>query len=188
MGSVVYLTGIPGTGKTTVACALRASGLPIAHFSYSEHLAEHLGTTRVELRVRSASVVVAEAVGAVDRELAEYVAERRSSESVLIDSHAVTYEDYGYRVIPFTPSVLADLRLDAVVCLSAPAAVILARVDVAAEGRRPVTLDAVEQAQRLQEVVAIGYALNGGLPVYIVDAGGAVVETAGSVSSILARL
>lgn len=188
MGSVVYLTGVPGTGKTTVAGGLAASGLSLAQFSYSDRLAIHLGATREELREQSASVVAASAVWAVDQELGEFIAERRSSQSVLIDSHAVTYEKYGYRVIPFTASTLVNLRLDAVVCLTAPSAIILARIGAAPEGRRPVSLDAIEQAQRLQEAVAVGYALSLGVPLYIVDAGQQVEDTVGYVSSILARL
>ena len=185
MGKAVYLTGVPGTGKSTICQAILTSRADVKVFSYSEHLGRHLGIAKSELRGKSASVVMTEAVHAVDAELAEYVADHRLDGSVLVDSHAVTSEDYGYRAVPFKPEVLTAVGFDAVVCLAADPATLAERVAADPASRRVVEVDEIEQAQRLQEGVATAYAVILGVPLYVIDTDRPVTELVATVARIL---
>lgn len=185
MGKVVYLTGVPGTGKSTVCNAILKARADVKVFSYSEHLGHHLGTTKSELRQKSSSVVMSEAVHAVDAELARFVAHHRLNAAIAIDSHAVTYEDFGYRAVPFKPKVLTALRLDAVVCLTADATHVADRVAADPGGRRAVEVGEIEHAQRLQEAVATAYAVLLGIPLYLIRTDRVVTDVVAAVARTL---
>jgi adenylate kinase len=187
MGGVVYLTGVPATGKTTVSDAVAASDSRIRLFSYSEHLGRRLDASRDDLRSQSESIVIAEVVHAVDEELVGFVAKHRPTASVLIDSHAVTYERYCYRAIPFKRKVLAGLHLDAVICLAAAADVIAARIAENPASRQVVSVEFIEHAQRLQEGVAMSYSVVLGIPLYVLDAAAPVANVAARVKTIVER-
>lgn len=189
MSRAVYLTGVPGTGKSAVAAAVATDfGGRVLHFSYSEHLGRRLQATREQLRAESATMVTAEDVAAVDGDLQRMIDDGPKSGLVIIDSHAVTYETYGFRVVPFTPEVLQNLRLQAVVCLSADPLLIVGRVAGSPDGRRTVDQSIVEHAQRTQEAVATSYALQVGVPLHIVDASPAQHEVVAHLSGIVSRL
>jgi hypothetical protein len=119
MGGAVYFTGVPGIGKSTVISSLESSiDFELKVFSYSEHLGAHLGRPRAELRAESSNVVMADVVRQVDEALAAFVQRHRSDSLVIIDSHAVTDEVFGCRVIPFQPLALRSLSLDLIICLT----------------------------------------------------------------------
>lgn len=184
----VYLTGVPGTGKSSTLAALQRSvRFHLTTFSYSENLGMHLGRTREELRAESSAVVASSAVLAVDRELAEFVAANRATSIVVIDSHAVTHEDFGQRAIPFHPAVLASLQLDAIVCMTARAESIAYRVAADSTGRRLRTIDQIARAQDLQQAVAVNYSAQLGIPLYVVEADGPANEVRATLETVLIR-
>jgi adenylate kinase len=111
---VAYLTGPPASGKTSLARGLGEKG--IAVFSYSQQLGLHIAAKRAssltheQLRERSASVVTREDVDEVDQQLVDFIRSERSTRPVIIDSHAVTREPYGFRVLPFATETRAGDR------------------------------------------------------------------------------
>jgi adenylate kinase len=188
MNGAVYLTGVPGVGKSSAVRGLQAlDQVDVMVFSYSEHLATHLGRTREELRAESSAVVARTAVMAVDEQLSEFVLAHRREGLVIIDSHAVTDERFGQRVIPFAPSLLGSLALDAIICLTAPAGVIAARVAGHREARMRRSPEEIALAQELQHSVAVGYAVSTGAPLYVVDSTGARAEVDQRVAGVIER-
>lgn len=188
MVGATYLTGVAGTGKSSVLAALKKSGeFDLKAFSYSEHLGIHLGRTREELRTESSAIVARSAVAAVDRELAQFVAANRATSTVVIDSHAITDEDFGQRAIPFHPDVLASLELNAIVCMVANPETIARRVAADNAGRRLRSVDQIERAQDLQQSVAVSYSVQLGIPLYVVETDVPLDELLSTVSAVLAR-
>lgn len=188
MAEVIYLTGIPGTGKTTVGRELEsASDGRIVHFPYSERLALKARATHDELRAKSATLITREMVHDTDQELVELVSGRDPQVSVVLDSHAVTYETYGLRVIPFTPQRLVELGLTAVVCLTASPELIVSRVATEPAGRPLQPLAKVGQALTTQTAVAVNYSVQLGVPLHVVDTDRPQQEVIDVVRAIVVR-
>ena len=188
MVGAIYLTGIAGVGKSTVLSELeRSTTLGLKVFSYSEHLGRHLGKTREELRAESSVAVAKVAVQAVDGQLADYVRENRSASLVVIDSHAVTDEDFGNRVIPFEAEVLESLSLDAIFCLVASPETIASRVVSNPKGRQRRSIDQIARAQAMQVSVAVSYSVALGVPLYSIDAEAGPVELAQTMERAMLR-
>src|SRR5438128_2135948 len=112
---VVYLTGPPAAGKSTLLEALRQAIQPLRTFSYSEELARQVSRrqraqfSQEDMRFHSAKIIQPEDVVAVDEALINLAAELRDKSHLVIDSHAVTKEEYGYRVTAFSMSQLERL-------------------------------------------------------------------------------
>src|SRR5829696_682665 len=115
MPKVIYLTGAPAPGKSSTTRLLAERVPELLIWEYGARLTEHMigrsaGVTHQgDLRTRSAGVVTPEDITEVDRALVAFVAEHRESRSIVIDSHAVTKEEYGYRITPFSLEQFARL-------------------------------------------------------------------------------
>lgn len=107
MAEVVYLTGAPATGKSTLTRALKTRIPDLQIFEFGERLTARLADSgqvsdQADLRSQSARTITLNDVRAVDRELLDFVATHWATSPVIIDSHAVTKESYGYRVTPYS--------------------------------------------------------------------------------------
>src|SRR5262245_45273123 len=118
---VIYLTGAPATGKSTLARNLKRAFPDLIVFSYSERLREFLArksmspaVSESEIRQHSASIVTPKDIEDLDAELIELVRTSRDQKSILIDSHPVTKESYGFRVTAFSVEKLKALNPDLV--------------------------------------------------------------------------
>ena len=175
MPKVIYLTGAPAAGKssTTRMLAERVPGLLI--WEYGARLTEHIMmkstsvSNQQDLRARSASVVTPDDIVEVDRALLAFVRNNRTERHVLIDSHPVTKEAYGYRITPFSLDQFAQLAPDEIWVLYASPEETRRRI-VADSGGRPLVTD--EEARihtALQASVAATYGMALGQPVYLFD-------------------
>jgi len=119
---------------------------PLKVFEYGERLTRYLSERRDEtltqttLRQQSAGVARPEDIEAVDHLLLDFVAGERSRAHVVIDTHAVTRERYGYRVTPYSLKRFASLSPDAICVFYTSPEAAVERIDKAAEGRRGVTV------------------------------------------------
>jgi len=92
---VIYLTGAPAAGKSSLAALLEQVISPIQVFNYGQELTEYLATKtgstldQDELRSQSALVITPEDVETLDSILLKRVAEVRSKTNFVIDTHAV---------------------------------------------------------------------------------------------------
>jgi adenylate kinase len=177
MPKVVYLTGAPAAGKssTTRLLAERVPGLLV--WEYGARLTDHVigRSTGVahqsDLRTRSASVVTPDDVAEVDRALVAFVTEHRDSHPIIIDSHAVTKEVYGYRVTPFSLEQFARLAPDEIWVLFASPEATRARISANAGGRPMVSEEEARMHTALQASVAATYGMSMGRPIYLFDTG-----------------
>jgi len=172
---VVYLTGAPAAGKSSVTRALAGLVSPLEVFEYGERLTRYVSArqderlTQESLRASSAAVVGPEDIRAVDKLLLTFVAEARTRAHVVVDSHAVTRERYGFRVTPYSLGDFDLLSPDAICVLFTPPDVAVGRIDRSPAGRPRVTLWESGFHTGLQASVATTYGMSMGIPVYLID-------------------
>lgn len=174
----LYLTGAPATGKSTVAQAIatRTNG---QYLSYGSILTDRLSRVvenQAELRAKSSLVVSRAEVFAADA-LVESVITRASRESnVVVDSHAITREPFGFRAVPYGFDQWTRMPYTHIVCLWASREVIRSRIETAADGRPLLTDDEFDMHSQLQSSLALTYAHTGGVPIAFINSAVALDE------------
>lgn len=175
MGKVIYLTGAPAAGKSTLMRSIRREMSDIFVFEYGVRMAAHLkrtgdpASTQHLLRGGTAGRVNEADIQQVNAEMIRYAAKHRSKGNVIIDSHHVTQEPYGFRVAPFSPVTLAKLALSEIWVLVTPPHEVVRRIRADSRGR-PVpsewhsTFHAIVQAD-----LASQYAVLTGAPMLLFD-------------------
>jgi len=172
---VVYLTGAPATGKSSVAARLKDMVPSLHVFSYGEELTRYLnrknltGISQDDLRTESAGLASSKDIDALDLELLSLVERERACRPILIDSHAVTKEGYGFRVTPFSMEMLKTLNPTQIVALFASPEVTIGRIEKAPGGRQKITPFESGYHTCLQSMVAITYSIGLGLPLHLLD-------------------
>lgn len=187
MTFALYLTGVPGVGKSTVARALESTTGAV-RLSYGEILTGNLRdrvADQAELRNRSAEVISADDVRLADEFVATTVRAAAGRRNVVVDSHALTAESYGLRAVTYTPKALADLPFTHVVCLVAPVEVIERRVAVRSDGRRVQDQHDLGMHASLQANLALTYSFVLGVPVAFVRSDRAESEVVSDVTAFV---
>ncbi|WP_205958314.1 ATP-binding protein [Qipengyuania sediminis] len=175
MTKLIYLTGAPASGKSSMTAKLveRVPGLQV--WEYGARLTEHVMARSAEvarqddLRARSAGIVTPEDVAEVDRALLAFAEEHRGRHPVLIDSHAVTKEAYGFRITPFSLEQFGHLSPDEIWVLYASPEETRRRIKAEPGGRPMVSEEEARTHTALQASVAATYGMSLGRPVYLFD-------------------
>jgi len=176
MFKTIYLTGAPAAGKSSTVRLLKEAIPSLAVWEYGERLTEYLKARntgladQADLRQKSAAVVTPEDVQAVDKLLLGFVETSRDQGHVIIDSHAVTKENYGFRVTAFSSEQLMQLKPDEIWVLYAAPEITLTRISEDPGGRPEVSAEEARMHTFLQASVATSYGIATGKPVYLFDA------------------
>lgn len=175
MGKVIYLTGAPATGKSTLTRSLAQLVPGLSVFCYSEQLRDYVndleGTALDEVNVRrqSGKVITKAHVDAVDILLARRVEQERSERHFVIDSHPVTKEEYGFRITGFSQALVEQLAPDYVICLYASPTTLTKRIQADNQGRPLPTPYELELHNQTQISMAALYGVIAHCPTYLVD-------------------
>ena len=106
----------------------------------------------------------------------------RLTSHIIIDSHALTREAFGFRAIAFSHRHLQDLALNAVMVLRCDPETLIARVAHDPGGRRDLDVEPAREIQTLQAGLVLTYSVVCACPVYVIDtthlSKGEVTETA----------
>lgn len=178
MKPLVYLTGMPASGKTTVSDALRTSSRGVEILEYSQLLAGHLSrkhardVTHREMRSSSSLIITPQDVSDVDDYLISHSAEVRKTRPVLVVSHPATREVYGYRVLMFSEGLLRRLAPTVVCMLVCSPDTIAERVAKNAEGRPADNAFQTKMHTDIQTSIATTYAYSMGVPAYFLETDG----------------
>jgi adenylate kinase len=193
MTNVCLVNGAPGVGKTTL-CEKLANGFRgrFVHLSFGELILQHLeaGGVRVDepqLRREVTALVDASAISHATDALLDLLASsaNKGADWILIDSHAVSPDHYGYIARPDGDSYFSRLRYDAIVHLYARGECVLSRGQGSETGRLCETKEEVEMLARLLEGVTLGYSSKCECPAYFVNAEAEPSSVAKTVSDIL---
>ena len=188
---VLYLTGAPATGKSTLCVALKRNIRGLEVFAYSEELRSYVAQrtrthlTENQIREKSAQVISTKDVQAVDRKLSNLVAKLRHKRHFVIDSHAVTKEAYGYRVTAFTRNRLKELSPTLIVVLYTNGTEARKRIHGNAGGRPMPSGFEADFHTTLQAAVAFTYAFTLGCPIYYLDASKTTAQLARRIAQML---
>jgi adenylate kinase len=169
---LVYLTGAPATGKTSVADYLRTT-YGARPFSYGQELRDHAslrGISHEELRDQSSKVVTAKLIAELDASLPTLLAGWREEGPVVIDSHAVTSETWGLRALPYNADALSAIGITHIICLIADGETLLERIRATPEGRRADDPWKLEQLNNTQLALAAAYTHTLGIGLFAIDA------------------
>jgi len=101
--------------------------------------------------------------------LLSFVAEARTRTHVVIDSHPVTKEAFGFRVTPYSLDDFALLSPTQIWVLYADPETTAARIGRDAQGRPMVTAAEAAMHTHLQASVAATYGMRLGTPVHLFD-------------------
>jgi adenylate kinase len=174
-GKVVLITGAAGTGKSTLVRTLLERARPFKRVDYGQLLREHkLRQTGIEisydeLRRDSASVISPQDVAAVDEWLIEQLPAWRTEGNILIDSHPVTKEAFGFRVTPFSLDQVRRIGFDAILVLVGEPNTLAQRIAEDPHGRPNVDAFQAGFQVQLQAAVAVIYAIVCGRPCFAID-------------------
>ena len=171
---VLYLTGAPASGKSSSMRVLRELFPHVAVFEYGERLTAYVQTNHElvqqrDLREHSAAMIRPEDVEAVDEELFCFVEEMRVERPIVVDSHAVTKESFGFRITPFSIEQFARLNPTRIAVLYSPPPVTLERIAANPEGRPSPTEWEAGFHTGLQGALAAAYSIVARTPAYFID-------------------
>lgn len=131
----IYLSGLAGTGKSTIAERVVTQSKDVVVLSYSDILRQYLEkktNRRISheyIRSQSSQMITPYDIKKVDSILLQKVRRLHSSRHNIIDSHAVTNEEYGYRATPFSIQILKLLRIDLFIVLYSNPSSISAKIN-----------------------------------------------------------
>lgn len=172
---VIYLTGAPATGKSSLCRELSKKLIPLKVIEYGSELTKYINSkissefTQEDIRARSSSVITKQDVDDVDRLVVKEIAECRLHSHVIIDSHAVTKEEYGYRVTSFNPTMLSSLNPSFIVNLYTESEIALERISSNSAGRPSITNFEAGMHTQLQSGLSLTYGVLSGVPIYFLD-------------------
>jgi len=170
---IILLTGTAAVGKSTLSRRIgKATGFKA--FEYGDELfkqaaQKHPTISHSETRSHSEIYISDEDVRNTDEALQLFIQEYRNKYHVVIDSHAVSKESYGFRSEPFGLGGLQRASFSRIVCLYCDPNIIVERTKNNPEGRPTLTIQEAEFYQNFQSSVAITYSTMLGVPLHFIN-------------------
>lgn len=172
--SIVYLTGMPSTGKSSVTSRIAMLAPDIEIICYSDVLKRYLKQikrvdyTTQELREKSSHIIFPSHITSLDTLVAQQI-EESTAAHIILESHAITVEDYGYRATPFSIKTLNRIRPDLIIVLYDKPQQIQSRILQDAQGRPLRDVEDIAYGQFLQASLALQYGVLRGAEIHFLN-------------------
>ncbi len=174
-GKVVLITGAAGTGKSTLVRLLLEQARPFKRVDYGQLLLEYKARQAgVEmsydaLRRDSGAVITPNDVLTVDEWLIGQLPKWRAESNIIIDSHSVTKESFGFRITPYSHDQIRRIGFDAILVLVGEPSALVQRISGDPQGRPLIDPFQAGFQLQLQTAVAAIYAIICGRPCFAID-------------------
>lgn len=174
MYKVVYLTGAPASGKSSICSAVQLKEPNTVIFRYGKILTDYVRERMVDvtqegLRSSSAMIVHPSDVKEIDRQMVEFVSTERLKNHVIIDTHALTREVYGFRMTPVSEKDMKAMDPSFIVTLMASPDATRERTNKKAEGRPQLSDWQFQLQTSLQNIIPATYSILCGAPAYFIE-------------------
>ena len=175
MYKVIYMTGAPAAGKSSTAAALKARIPNLQIFEFGARLtalaaeSQNRPITQNQVRAESATIITKEHVQHLDKILIKFCKAERKHHHVLIDSHPVTKEDFGFRITAFSIARIKQIAPTEIWVLYTDSREAIRRIKADPGGRPLPTSWEAEFHTQMQASVAATYAIATGAAVYLFD-------------------
>jgi adenylate kinase len=189
---LVMLTGISGVGKSTIARHIEDRINPIARLGFGNIIYEVLqreGTDagRTEIRTTPNRFISISAIKTATTILQERVVNLRQSTNVLLETHAVVSDYFGFWIFPEISDFEA-VKLDAVIVIHSPFEIVEQRMIQKPEGRNLISKQSFESYQSLQDAVAVNFCLMAKCPMYVVETDNDLLKTSAILINIFENI
>ncbi|MCA1530596.1 AAA family ATPase [Bradyrhizobium yuanmingense] len=192
MRQLCLVNGVPGVGKTSLCYRLlQDASAAYTHISFGQLILRVLRESAPDidekaLRQSTTALVTQEVLDRATAILAQEVRAQAADDGwILLDSHAVSQDWFGYLASPDGMRYFEQLQYGAIVHLYASSEAVLRRSDTNASGRQARVPSDLETHSQLLNCVSILYSSLSKCPAYFVEASGSVAETATKVDKIL---
>ncbi len=144
----ILITGIAAVGKSTLSRKIgNTPGFKAFEYGvelFNQAAQKHPKISHSETRSHSEIYISDEDIRNTDEALQLFIQKYRNEYNVVIDSHAVSKESYGFRSEPFTLGELQKANFSRIVCLYCEPKIILERTKNNPEGRPTLTIQEAE--------------------------------------------
>lgn len=188
---VIYLSGTSAVGKSTITKELNAQIPNLLTFIYGEELTKYIANktssdiSSEKIRMNFSEIITNEDITNIDNQLIKFINDNRKNCNILIDSHAVIREFYGFRVHPLSISKIQLIKPDYIIVLYAEPNVILNRISIKPEGRPLITEFESQFSTNLQAAVCLLYSIQFDIPIFYIDSNKPINELLGTIKKCI---
>lgn len=186
-GKLVILTGVSGSGKTTISRYIEKEYKNVVVIRYGEVLYEMIKKVNpeisyLEFKENSSTLINRRDIALADMLIVSDAFDKtQRGLNVIIESHAVTNTPYGLRVSPYSAGSLDKLVINSIIVMYTDGKTISRRLGLP---RPPL----YEIANNMQNSLALSYALLHNSEVHVIDNCNSLAESTSSVGELLSQI